>query len=91
MEGPYSNYVPPTDLQINSVWILVATGFILFMEAGFFLLEAGTQRKKNTTHVLVINLFSMCAAALAWYFTGYAFAFGDNKNHFISGDYRAFG
>lgn len=41
MEGEYSQAILTPDLQINAVWILVCTGFILFMEAGFFLLEAG--------------------------------------------------
>lgn len=41
MEGPYSKDVLTPDLQINAVWILVCTGFIVLMEAGFFLLEAG--------------------------------------------------
>jgi Amt family ammonium transporter len=60
------------------------------MEAGFFLLEAGAQRKKNTHHVLFINLMSACVALIFWWFTGYAFAFGYNKDEFISGDFRAF-
>lgn len=86
MEGPYSTAVESTDVQITTVWVMVCTAFILFMEAGFFLLETGAQRKKNTAHVLFINLASACVALLAWWLFGYAFAFGPVDNHFIAGD-----
>lgn len=33
---------------------------------------------------------SLCFALMSWWLTGYGFAFGLNKNHFISGDGRAF-
>eukprot|EP00347_Sterkiella_histriomuscorum_P017006 403351015 len=61
-----------------------------FMVAGFFLLKVGTIRKKNTSHIILLNLMSACLTLLLWWLTGYGFAFGENKNHFISGDERAF-
>jgi len=73
-------------MQINSVWVLVSTAFIFFMEAGFFLLEGGSARKKNIAHVLLINIMSAAVALMFWWFIGFGFAFGPVTNHFIAGD-----
>jgi Amt family ammonium transporter len=86
MEGENSQTVLTTDMQINSVWVMVSTAFIFFMEAGFFLLEGGSLRKKNIGHVLLKNIMSASVAMLMWWFTGYGFAFGPVSNHFIAGD-----
>ena len=62
---------------------MVSAAWIFFMEAGFFLLEAGAQRKKNVGNIMIMNLMSAAVALVMWWFTGYAFGFSDNTNHFI--------
>jgi len=69
---------------------MVSAAFIFFMEAGFFLLEGGAQRKKNIAHILLINLMSAAVALVFWWFTGFAFAFGPVSNHFIAGEGKFF-
>lgn len=90
MEGEFSKAVLSPDLQINTVWVMVSMAFIFFMEAGFFLLEGGSLRKKNIGHILIKNIMSASVALLMWWFTGYAFAFGNVKTHFIAGDGKLF-
>lgn len=55
---------------------MVATGFILLMQAGFALVETGTVRSKNSKNILIKNLFDCCAGAIAFWAVGFAFAFG---------------
>ena len=62
---------------------MVSAAWIFFMEAGFFLLEAGAQRKKNVANIMIMNLMSASVALVMWWFTGYAFGFSDNPTHFI--------
>ncbi|GAX11916.1 ammonium transporter, Amt family [Fistulifera solaris] len=58
-------------------WLLVLSAALLFfMQAGFAVLCAGCVRKKNVQNTMLKNLLDACGAALAWYTTGYAFAFG---------------
>jgi Amt family ammonium transporter len=42
-----------TDLLIaaNTVWVVVAAVLVMFMQAGFALLEAGLTRMKNAAHI----------------------------------------
>uniref|UniRef100_A0A7E4VGM1 Ammonium transporter n=1 Tax=Panagrellus redivivus TaxID=6233 RepID=A0A7E4VGM1_PANRE len=49
---------------------------IFFMQCGFAFLEAGAVRSKNTTNILVKNLLDSCIVIVAFWATGYAFAYG---------------
>lgn len=59
------------------------------MQCGFALLECGSVREKNSTSILIKNLFNICIGSLGFWVIGYAFAFGKN-NGFIGMDSRFF-
>jgi Amt family ammonium transporter len=62
--------------NMNS-WLLVICGaLVFFMQAGFAMLCAGCVRKKNVQNTMLKNLLDACGAAIAFYVTGFAFAFG---------------
>ena len=63
-------------VAVNKLLVVVSTGFILLMQAGFALVENGTVRSKNSKNILIKNLFDACAGAIAFYLVGYGFAFG---------------
>ncbi|XP_055899273.1 putative ammonium transporter 1 isoform X2 [Biomphalaria glabrata] len=46
------------------------------MDVGFGLIEAGSVRTKNTTHILVKNILDSFAAGIAYWLFGFALAFG---------------
>jgi len=46
------------------------------MQSGFAMLEVGSVQIKNTKNILIKNLFDAVIAALFWWATGYALAFG---------------
>jgi Amt family ammonium transporter len=84
MEGAYSHYIyATTDEKVSAVWIMTSGIFIFFMEAGFFMLEAGSQRKKNVGMIMIMNLMSAAVGMIMWWFTGYAFGFSHNPTGFI--------
>lgn len=63
----------------TNAWLLTLTGaLVFFMQAGFAMLCAGCVRRKNVQNTMLKNLLDACGAALAWYATGYAFAFGES-------------
>ena len=74
---------------IDAVWVLVSTCMIFFMQAGFALVECGSVRYKNSTSILLKNLFDACAGCIGWWLVGYGFAYGNVKN-FIGTDSRYF-
>lgn len=47
------------------------------MQIGFAMLCAGAVRAKNAKNIILLNLLDACFGSLAWYITGFAFAFGD--------------
>ena len=87
----YSNYVYTTEEAINTVWIMVSTAFIFFMQAGFALLESGSVRQKNLKNSLYKQLLDTCLSAIVWWLIGFGFAYGNpSYNNFIGNDNRYF-
>jgi len=56
---------------LNSVLFLMAGFLVMFMAAGFCMLEAGLVRAKNTTMQLTKNMALFSIAALGYYAVGY--------------------
>lgn len=65
---------------LDNVWILIAATFVLFMQAGFSLVEAGMIRAKNVGNVMMKNLMDLCLGALAFFAVGFAIAFGGDMS-----------
>jgi Amt family ammonium transporter len=61
---------------VDTVWVVVAAVFVMFMQAGFMFLEIGFSRMKNVGTVVpkVLANFSICA--LCYWAVGFALAFG---------------
>lgn len=72
------------NLKINSdvLFILLGAVMVLAMHAGFAFLELGTVRKKNQVNALVKILSDFAVSTIAYFFVGYAVAYGIN---FFSG------
>ncbi|WP_232703242.1 ammonium transporter [Halobacterium wangiae] len=56
--------------SINSVWVLVVTFLIFFMQPGFALLEAGQVRAKNVGNVLTKNMTDWAMGVLVYFVVG---------------------
>ena len=72
------------DLTIaaNTVWVVVAAVLVMFMQAGFALLEAGLTRMKNAGHIAVKNVAIFAVCSLVYWAAGFGIAFGDG-NRFV--------
>jgi Amt family ammonium transporter len=62
----------------NALFILLGGIMILAMHAGFAFLELGTVRKKNQVNALVKILADFAVSTIAYFFVGYAIAYGIN-------------
>jgi Amt family ammonium transporter len=60
----------------NIVWTLVTGFLVMFMQAGFALVEAGLCRKKNAAHVMAMNFMVYSIGILGFWVMGFAFQMG---------------
>jgi Amt family ammonium transporter len=94
-----TNGALPTSVAINSTWVMLAALLVIFMQAGFALLEIGFSRQKNAGTVVAKILTNFSIAAIAFWAVGFAFAFGNGdligSSGFLLRDYgdpqKAFG
>src|SRR3954463_16704537 len=61
---------------IDTVWVVVAAVLVLFMQAGFLLLEVGFSRMKNAGTVVPKILANLSVASMCYWAVGFALAFG---------------
>jgi Amt family ammonium transporter len=56
--------------ELDMTWVMVATGLVLFMQAGFLLLEIGFSRGKNVGAGVAKILVNLGILSIAWYMFG---------------------
>ena len=59
-------------VAINFVWTLVAGFLVMFMQAGFAMVETGFTRAKNAAHTITMNVMVYGIAMLAYCAVGFA-------------------
>ena len=62
--------------HVDAVWMLVAALFVLLMQGGFLLLEAGRTRSRNSISVAQKNITDLLIAWVTFSILGFAIAFG---------------
>lgn len=67
---------------LDTVWLLISGCFVMWMAAGFAMLEAGLVRTKNTTAILTKNICLYALACVAYYVVGYALMYSDGNSIF---------
>ena len=71
-------------VSINFMWTLITGFLVMFMQAGFALVETGLCRAKNAGHTMAMNFMIYPMGMLGFYLCGFAFMFGgmaDPSNH----------
>src|SRR5262249_40822410 len=57
--------------SINYVWVLIAGFLVMFMQAGFMLVETGLCRAKNAAHTSAMNFLVYPLGCLAFWVYGF--------------------
>ena len=63
-------------VAINFMWTLITGFLVMFMQAGFALVETGLCRAKNAGHTMSMNFMIYPMGMLGFYLCGFAFMFG---------------
>ena len=61
---------------VNTIWVLLGTALVFFMQAGFSMCEAGFTRAKNTGNILMKNLMDFCIGTPCFWLFGFGIMFG---------------
>jgi Amt family ammonium transporter len=70
---------------VNFVWTLVAGFLVMFMQAGFALVETGLCRAKNAAHTMSMNFLVYALGMLGFFVCGFAFMCGGLNGTAIGG------
>ena len=65
-----------TQTALNIVWTVLAGSLVMFMQAGFALVETGLTRAKNVAHTMGMNFFVYTIGILGFYFVGFGLQMG---------------
>jgi ammonium transporter, Amt family len=71
-----SSAVGHNRVSINMVWVLITGFLVMFMQAGFAMVETGLTRAKNVAHTMAMNFMIYPLGMLGFYVCGFALMFG---------------
>ena len=64
---------------LDTIWLLISGALVMWMAAGFAMLEAGMVRTKNVTAILTKNIALYSVACIAFYLIGYNLMYGEGN------------
>ena len=71
-----ANQVGQNKIAVNFVWTLITGFLVMFMQAGFAMVESGLTRVKNANHTYMMNFFVYACGLLAYWVIGFAIQMG---------------
>lgn len=74
--GDVANQVGQNKIAVNFVWTLITGFLVMFMQAGFAMVEAGLCRVKNSNHTYMMNFFVYTCGLFAYWIIGFAIQMG---------------
>eukprot|EP00933_Yihiella_yeosuensis_P040653 TRINITY_DN349_c0_g1_i1.p1 TRINITY_DN349_c0_g1~~TRINITY_DN349_c0_g1_i1.p1 ORF type:complete len:529 (+),score=119.48 TRINITY_DN349_c0_g1_i1:68-1654(+) len=60
---------------LDHIWLILCGALVMFMQAGFAMVEAGCCRAKNVQNILLKNLTDVAVGTMGWWMCGWAFAY----------------
>jgi Amt family ammonium transporter len=79
------NQIFELQYALDTFYFLVCGALVMWMAAGFAMLEAGLVRSKNTTEILTKNVALYAIACIMYSICGYAIMYPELGNAFLSG------
>jgi Amt family ammonium transporter len=63
-------------VAINMMWVLLCGFLVMFMQAGFAMVESGLTRAKNAAHTMSMNMMVYALGMIGFFISGFAIMFG---------------
>lgn len=64
---------------MDTMWVMITAMLVIFMNAGFCMLETGFCRQKNAVNVLAKNLIVFALSTISFWFIGFGLMFGNGS------------
>jgi len=74
--GDVASQVGQNKIGINFTWTLICGFLVMFMQAGFAMVESGLCRVKNANHTYMMNFFVYGCGLFAYWLIGFAIQMG---------------
>jgi len=74
--GAYAQTAEEVGVAVNEVWIVLAAVLVMFMQAGFALVEAGFTRAKSAGNIIMKNFMDFSVGGITYWAFGFALAYG---------------
>ena len=79
--GDVANQVGQNKVGINFTWTLICGFLVMFMQAGFAMVEAGLCRVKNANHTYMMNFTVYTCGLFAYWIIGFAIQMGGSAGN----------
>lgn len=86
VDSALAQEITPMDelaFAIDNLTMFIAAVLVLFMQAGFALVESGFNSGKNTINILFKNVMDMCVGAVLYFLVGYGIMYSGAVNGII--------
>jgi len=60
---------------VDHAWLILSAVLVMFMSAGFAMIEAGSCRLRNIQQILLKKVGDLCMSTLGWWIFGWSFAY----------------
>lgn len=69
--------------SIDTMWVLIATCLVFFMQAGFAMVETGFTRAKNSGNIIMKNFMDFSVGSLIFWLFGFGLMFNSDLLGFV--------
>ncbi len=70
-------------VSVDTLWVLLGSVLVFFMQAGFAMVETGFTRAKNAGNIIMKNLMDFSLGSAVFWILGFSLMFGGGSNPFI--------
>lgn len=64
--------------NLDTLWILIASALVFFMQAGFAMVESGFTRAKNASNIIMKNIMDFGIGSILFFVAGFGLMYGDS-------------
>ncbi|NLO86571.1 MAG: ammonium transporter [Clostridiales bacterium] len=68
---------------VDTIWVLLGTALVFFMQAGFAMVETGFTRAKNAGNIIMKNLMDFAIGTPLYWLVGFSIMFGPDNGGII--------
>jgi Amt family ammonium transporter len=72
----YNKTLTDTSYALDTIWVMLTAFLVMWMQAGFALVETGLTRAKNAVNICMKNLLDYCFGTLTFWIIGFSIMFG---------------